>query len=182
MSAVPGVKTLTADVQTVSGDECDVIKLFVPYWTRNRETGRSASIGVRKTSEWLLEGDPLILDFRTPPYESYVAVDYYLLDGSVIHLPPGLKGGRAPANHAATIGSQGEWVVAKPLGSELIVLLTTPAPLFDAARSQFESKADYLRAVEERLDQIKSQYGPERIAADFVQITTRPRAPAAARR
>jgi hypothetical protein len=55
----------------------------------------------------------------------------------------------------------------------MIVLLTTPAPLFDAARPDSEPRADYLAAVDQRLKQMAAKYGAGRIAVDFVQITTR---------
>jgi hypothetical protein len=85
------------------------------------------------------------------------------------------KDNQAPPNYSATIGSMGNWVISKPFGTELIVLLVTPAPLFDRVRPQYEARSVYLGAVEERLGQMATKYGPEHIAADFVQITTKAR-------
>ena len=50
-------------------------------------------------------------------------------------------------------------MVAKPFGSELIVLLITPAPLFDSLRPDSEPQGDYLRAVEKQLTQLAGKYG-----------------------
>lgn len=176
LSAVPGVNTLNLDVQQVSDNECGVINTFAPYWARNRQAGRAASIHARQSNAELTEGDPLIVDITTPGYDSYVYVDYYVLDGNVAHLVPNMraKANQAPPNYAAAIGSLGNWVIAKPFGTELIVLLTTPIALFDGIRPEYESRPDYLRAVEKQLGQMASKYGPERIAVDFVQITTKP--------
>ena len=175
LSAAPGVNTLNLDVQQVSDNECGVINTFAPYWTRNRQAGRTASIHTRQSNAELTEGDPLIVDITTPGYDSYVYVDYYVLDGNVAHLVPNMraKANQAPPNYAATIGSLGNWVIAKPFGTELIVLLTTPVALFDGIRPEYESRSDYLRAVEKQLGQMTSKYGSERIAVDFVQITTK---------
>jgi eukaryotic-like serine/threonine-protein kinase len=55
----------------------------------------------------------------------------------------------------------------------MIVLVITPAPLFDSLRPDAEPRAAYLAAVNERLKRIAEKHGPARIAVDFAQITTR---------
>jgi len=61
-------------------------------------------------------------------------------------------------------------------GQELVVLLITPAPLFDTPRPESESRTDYLRALDTRLKQLASKYGQDHIVADFAQITSKARA------
>jgi serine/threonine protein kinase len=179
LDAIPGMQTLNFDVQQVNDAECSVINAFAPYWTRNRQAGVAATIRTRAVNAEMMEGDPVIVDITTPGYDSYVHVDYYALDGNVAHLAPTqqVKNNQAPANYAATIGGLGNWVISKPFGKELIVLLTTPVPLFDAIRPPYESSADYLRAVEKQLGAIAAKHGKDRIAVDFVQITTKARKP-----
>ncbi len=177
LSAAAGVTRLKLEVRQVSDDYCGAITAFAPYWRNNRESGGVTTIRSKETNGELSEGDSLILDITTPSYESYVNIDYHILDGNVVHLVPSprAKANRAPANYSATVGSVGTWVVSKPFGSELIVLLITPAPLFDAIRPEHESRADYLQAVEKQLTQMAAKYGPERLSADFVQVTTKPK-------
>jgi hypothetical protein len=177
LGKVPGVKTLSTDIQQVGEDKCAVLKQFAPYWTANRQAGGAASIHTKNAELNLTEDDPLILDITTPGYNSYVNVDYYLVDGNVFHLLPNpdSKDNRAPPNYAGTLGSDGAWVISKPLGTELVVLVSTPAPLFDGVRPPFEPTSDYLRALDQRLRQLASKYGSEKIAVDLVQITTKAR-------
>lgn len=177
LGEIPGVQTVDLDVQQVSDEKCDVIKLFAPYWLSNRQAGAATAIRTQKPAAELLEGDALVLDLSTPGYESYVNVDYFSFDGSVVHLVPSprIKANQAPPNYAATIGGLGNWVVAPPFGTDLIVLLVTPAPLFDSMRPEAEPAADYLRAVEKQLGKMADKHGADKIAADFVQVTTRAR-------
>ncbi|HEY8101022.1 MAG TPA: serine/threonine-protein kinase [Burkholderiaceae bacterium] len=180
LGSAPGVGSVTTNVQQVDDKECDVIKTFAPYWIKNRQAEQGgASIHTKADNNELKEGDPLIVDITTPSYDSYVYVDYHVLDGHVAHLVPNqlAKANQAPPNYTATIGSLGNWVVSKPFGNELIVLLTTPTPLFDSIRPEVESRADYLQAVEKQLEQIKEKYGSVHIAVDIVQITTEARKP-----
>lgn len=179
LGAVPGVETLNLDVTEVGDEKCGVIELFAPYWLANLQSGSTASIHTKQRDAELTEGDSLILDLTTPAYESYVNVDYYSFDGSVVHMVPSprLQANQAPPNYAATIGGLGNWVVAKPFGTDLIVLVVTPVPLFSGLRPESESTVGYLRAVQKQLGQIAAKHGKEKIAVDFVQITTRARKP-----
>ncbi|CAE6741575.1 serine/threonine protein kinase [Paraburkholderia haematera] len=179
LAALPGVDTLTLQVEPLADDKCDMVKALAPYWTRNWQAGHVASLHVRTPGGQLSEGDPLVVDVTTPGYDSYVNLDYYQLDGSVVHMVPSprAKDNQAPLHYAATIGSAGDWIISKPFGSEMVVLLITPAQLFDKPRPESESRADYLRALDTRLAQIAGKYGQDHIVADFAPITTRPHAP-----
>jgi len=179
IAELPGVRAVNLNVQQVSEEKCAALKLLGPYWVQNQQAGTAASIQTKQPGAALTEGDYLVLDVRTPGFESYVHVDYYSFDGDVVHLVPSprVTGNQAPPNYAATIGSAGNWVVSKPFGTDLIALVVTPAPLFEGQRPESESAASYLRAVEKQLSQMASRYGREKIAVDFMQITTQARKP-----
>ncbi len=176
LSSLAGGQTANLDVRPVDAHNCEVVSAFAPYWRSNRaSSSHAASIRTRAPDAHLAEGNPLVIDITTPGYDSYVNVDYYVLNGSVVHLVPSSRerDNQAPPNYAATIGSMGEWVIGKPFGNEMIVLLVTPAPLFDGVRPPSEPRTAYLAAIDRQLKLFEAKYGEGRIAADFVQITTR---------
>jgi eukaryotic-like serine/threonine-protein kinase len=177
LNALSGVSTLNLDVTPLAADKCDVIQFFAPYWTRNWQAGHPAALQVKASDGQLVEGDPLVVSLTTPGYDSYVNIDYYQLDGSVVHMVPSARApdNQAPPNYAATVGGAGDWVIAKPFGTELVVLLITPAPLFNSPRAESEARADYLRALDARLAQIAGKYGAQRIMADVALINSRAR-------
>jgi predicted Ser/Thr protein kinase len=177
LAAMPGVAAVQLDVAQVGRDKCPVLSALGPYWAAYRQAGGGAAIrlaGAHGPDAQLTEGDSLMVDVTTPAVESYIAVDYYSLDGSVTHLLPNARArdNRAPPNYTATIGSLGEWGIGKPFGAELVVLMTTPAPLFDGVRPISEPAAGYLADVAGRLDKMRAK-GP--IAVEFLQIHTRAR-------
>jgi hypothetical protein len=177
LAAVPGVQTLNLDVQPLGDDKCDVIKLIGPYWSGRRSGQALTTIRTRAPGAQLTEGTPLIVDITTPPFDTYVYVDYYMADGKVVHMVPNqrAKANQAPASYQATVGSMGDWVVGKPFGTEMIVLLTTPTPLFDALRPELEPRQDYLHALERQLKPMAARHGEDHIGADVVQISTKAR-------
>lgn len=176
LGKVPGVKTLKLDAQPLTSDKCDVVRMVAPYWSGGRKAGEKSGAALRtRGGTQLAEGAPLVLDIHTPPHESYVYVDYFVVDGKVAHLVPSgrIQGNQAPASYTATVGDSGDWVISKPFGTELVVLLTTPVPLFTARRPEFETRQEYLRALEKPLAQMASKHGRDQISADVVQISTR---------
>ncbi|CAB3798512.1 serine/threonine protein kinase [Paraburkholderia fynbosensis] len=179
LAALPGADTLTLDVEPIAEDKCDTVNALAPYWVRNWQAGRIAALHVRPPGGQLSEGEALVVDVTTPGFDSYVNLDYFQLDGSVVHMVPSprAKDNQAPPHYAATIGSGGDWIISKPFGAEMVVLLITPVPLFDKPRPESESRADYLRALDTRLTQIGGKYGQDHLVADFASITTKPRAP-----
>ncbi|MFJ5383635.1 DUF4384 domain-containing protein, partial [Cupriavidus sp. CER94] len=176
LGRIAGVRTLKLDAQPLTSDKCDVVKLVAPYWSGSRKAGEPAGAVLRtRGGTQLTEGAPLVLDINTPPHDSYVYVDYFSADGKVAHLVPSgrIQGNQAPASYSATVGDSGDWVISKPFGTELVVLLTTPAPLFPARRPEFETRQEYLKALEKPLAQMASKHGREQVSADIVQIATR---------
>ncbi|GIZ53677.1 hypothetical protein NCCP691_36910 [Noviherbaspirillum aridicola] len=172
--AAAGVAEVRLQVQEIGEAKCGIVTLLAPYWKQNRQAGDPASIRTRPAGARLQEGDKLVLDLKTPGYESYVNVDYFSFDGSVVHLLPGprLRANQAPPNHEAALGTLGNWVIGAPFGTDLIVLLVTPSPLFDGMRKESEKGADYLAALERQLKQMKAGKGADRVRVDFLQITT----------
>ena len=173
LARIPGVDAVNLDVQSVADRECGMVELLAPFWARSRTSG--ASIRTRAPGGRMAEGEPLVLDLATPAYDSWVHVDYYVLDGGVVHLLPSVRArdNQAPPSYRATIGGLGNWVISRPFGSEMIVLTTTPEPLFSGLRAENENARDYLRSLKKQLQQMTAKYGVERVAVDFVQITTR---------
>ncbi|HYD96154.1 MAG TPA: protein kinase [Noviherbaspirillum sp.] len=175
LASLPGAKSVNLDVQQISDEKCAVVNMLAPYWARNKTAGGNATLRPKQGRAEFAEGESLVLDVSTPAYDSFVNVDYYAFDGSVLHMLPSprAKANQAPPNYSATIGSMGNWVVAPPFGTDLAVLLITPAPLFDGLRPEHETAANYLQAVERQLKQIAAKYGKEKILVDFLQITTK---------
>lgn len=175
--ALQGAKQIQTNLVQVEPVNCKVIDLFGPYWVHNISTASGTSIQTREKNNQFTEGEPLVVEITTPAYETFVNVDYYSLDGGVVHMIPGPRAinNQAPASYKAIIGDLGEWVVSAPFGKELVTILLTPRPLFNKVRNEYESQDDYLAAVRQQLELIADSSGKDKITADFVIIETKPK-------
>jgi len=175
---LPGATRLSSDLKQVVETKCPIVELYAPYWMGGSGAGHnSLTIQGKGEANELIEGEPLVVEIKTPAYESYVNVDYYSLDGGVVHMIPGprARDNQAPPNYAATIGDLGEWTVSEPFGEEMIAVLMTPEPLFDQLRDEYENKTEYLAAVQQQLERIAKKSGKDKITAEFVLINTKPK-------
>jgi predicted Ser/Thr protein kinase len=177
LAALPGAQSVRLDVETVDDGECPVLAALGPWWKRSRQAGNAASVRIRAAAGALTEGDRLVLDITTPPWESHVYIDYYELDGSVLHMVPSPRApqNQAPAGYAATVGHAGGWVISSPFGNEMIVLVAVPGQLFPGMRAEHETAADYLAALQKQLAQAAARYGQDKVAVDFVGLKTKAR-------
>jgi predicted Ser/Thr protein kinase len=183
LAALPGVSRVELALHDIDDAKCPLMRVLGRYWGASRAAGASLRLnpGSGRGGN-LAAGDTLMVDVSTPAYQSYVSVDYFVLDGNVVHLLPNAaaRENLAPPSYTATIGSLGNWVIGPPFGAEMLVLVTTSVPLFDGVRPNgvrpdAEPGPTYLRALDERLAAIAGAHGPGAVAVDFLQITTHAR-------
>ncbi|WP_413673152.1 protein kinase [Massilia cellulosiltytica] len=176
LAALPGVTRVELTLHDVDDAKCPLMRVLGRYWVASRTAGVSLRLnpGSGRGGN-LAAGDTLMVDVATPDYQSYVSVDYFVLDGNVVHLLPNAaaRENLAPPRYTATIGSLGNWVIGPPFGTDMLVLVTTSVPLFEGLRPDAEPGPAYLRALDERLAAIARAHGA--IGVDFLQITTHAR-------
>lgn len=103
------------------------------------------------------EGDFITITLKAPEYDGYVYLDYYQIDGNVVHVLPDPETGEAKISLGTqiTVGTPESGVtyeVFPPFGRELLVLYASPEPLFDQARNEFEDGIYYLKILRQRLE------------------------------
>ena len=63
------------------------------------------------------------------------------------------------------------WQVDEPYGTDMIIALASPAPLFATPRPQFEPASDYLPALQGAIEAAERQHAPLAAAALLVLTT-----------
>ncbi|MGH6919147.1 MAG: hypothetical protein ACREJ0_15750, partial [Geminicoccaceae bacterium] len=123
----------------------------------------------------LVEGSGLGLDIGLPSYDAYLAVSYFLRDGTVHHVLSG-SNRRWPANAREFVGASG--LGADQSGSvEMVVAVASDVPLFTSPRPPSEAADSYLADLRRRLAAMAGGPSPARIAASLVVLTPAPSAP-----
>jgi len=180
LGKITGITEVKNEIQELPHIYCQTLELYAPYWKANRDAGFGTAIATPNTGNVFVEGERLVVDIGTPTYQSWLYVDYFAKDGSVVHMmpSPGEVFNQGDARDSFQLGEAGDiglWEVAPPFGTEMIVVLATSTPVFEGARGELEQGNDYRAALRKRLKALESQSRRAKISADFVVIKTKPR-------
>lgn len=144
------------DVAVAAPGLCAPLALLAPAFAANAALAEPLRIGVSGGS-LLHGGEPLILDLTAPAAPVQLRVDYFMADGSVVHLLPNPSEPGEPLDAGATrrLGERAaggrSWSVGPPFGRELVLTIATPSPLFASPRPEVEPAAVYLADLKRAL-------------------------------
>ncbi|MET3497985.1 DotU family type IV/VI secretion system protein [Variovorax boronicumulans] len=173
VSALPGVVSPRFDIGLRVWPHCEVFAILKPYQARNQEKKHGLDVNAPSArNRQLREGDNVRVQVVAPRHDSYIWVDYYTVDGSVMHLNAGQAPLRLQAGQTLELGRDipSSWLVSPPFGSVLITVLSAPVPFTETSdRPPFELASAYLLRLREVLAASKNS---ERLIADFVFLET----------
>ena len=98
------------------------------------------------------QGEALVLDLAAPDYDAYVYVDFFVADGTVIHLVPNttVPLRLRPAKTTMRVGAPDaaepflNITIGPPYGQEIAAAFAASAPLYDGLRPLSEPAGPYL--------------------------------------
>lgn len=153
------------------GDQmfCEVLDLTDPYRRANQELDLGLALDALEGDNPLLEGSGLGLDISLPNYESYLAVSYFMKDGTVRHVLSGSYR-RWPANAREFISDAGLGADDRQ-SVEMVVALASDVPVFPSPRPGSETAELYLGDLRERLSEVSNGDAPAQIAASLIVVT-----------
>lgn len=171
--AMPGVKAPRFDVGLRVWPHCEVFSILKPYQARNHEKAYGLDVSAPSARDGKLrEGDNVRVQIVAPRHDSYIWVDYYTADGSVMHLNTGQAPTQLRAGQTLELGRDipSSWLVSPPFGNVLITVLSAPMPFSETSdRPPYELASDYLLRLREVLAASKNG---DRLIADFVFLET----------
>jgi hypothetical protein len=172
--------SVTTDIDIVGRPFCAALEVLGPAIAANEQRSLGARIRPGNDTGVYFEGEPLVLDLTAPSFQSHVYVDYFQLDGKVVHMLPNDKEtvtARTAGQHFL-IGDpnsgQRAWPIYPPFGREMVTVLAAAQPLFSTPRPEIEESSAYLQALGEAL---KGQ-AADQVAAATLDVTSEPKAEA----
>jgi len=120
--------------------------------------------------------EKLVVEAEAPAlYDGYLYVDFIQHDGTVLHMLPGADrtDNAVKAGERVRIGDgPQEYTVAPPYGTEMLVVIASPTPLFAKARPQVEQANDYLGALRQALDAVGQATSGSQVVSNYYFIKT----------
>jgi serine/threonine protein kinase len=173
MDSIPEASNVMYEVNTLVWPYCEVASILSQYKQKEPLKGNGMQLDTKSRSYQLIEGNNLVVELAAPDFASYLYVDYYRSDGSVVHLYPDVKKNMKkipPATHLTLGETHSPWVVQKPFGQNQIVLMASNVPLIDKKRPLREPAQDYLSILHKKVIVNETP-----VAVKYLMVTTNPR-------
>jgi serine/threonine protein kinase len=124
----------------------------------------AASLALLPASGEAHIGEPLTVDIRGPSFDGYIYVDYFDVEGEVLHLFPNNqdKINFEPARAHVILGRSPFarcWILGGSTGEQLITLIASSEPLFLDQRAEVENARVYLPTLAQAVDKLPEGAG-----------------------
>jgi type IV/VI secretion system ImpK/VasF family protein len=183
---IEGVAEVFSNLKVVERAEfCRVLETIAPFTSPAAAAAPDASHN-RAIEERSIEDEDrrvLLVDVKAVGSPTYAYVDYYTLDGYVVHMLPNplMPTNRMAISEAIRIGEPGpgkrHYLVQEPFGEELLIVIATTVPLFAQPRQEIERADAYLVALQAALDGAVRDGRKDSIRSRYDFIRTSPHPP-----
>src|SRR5262249_11640023 len=122
----------------------------------------------------LVAESPFVIEVESPSDPSYLHVTYIQADGKAVHLvqTETLSLASIPARTKQVLGAGAnggpKFTVSAPFGEEIVIAISSKAPLFAEKRPTVETEREFLTALRAAVAAQPDPSSPQRVfAADF---------------
>ena len=167
---------MTRDVRVYDWPLCEALEIVAPFRDGGLAGAGDPALRLVDHGVDYRAGERLIVEVAASAAAGgYLYVDYFQHDGQVRHLLPTAGGpdNRLGPGEAIVLGDSGEsYQISAPFGTEMIMVLQSPVPLFGTAREDEDRAQDYLQTLRKALNGLVARgRGPE-LAVSYQAITT----------
>lgn len=155
---------------------CEAAEILHGFTLLNSGVGSGPSVRPFNHGQIYRQGENMEIEATAPgDTASFIYVDFVQQDGSVVHLLPT---GDDPENQfgagARLVLGQGaqRYRVEPPFGTEMMMILSSPVPLFTQARPQVEPAQEYLGALRAALNEARNAGHGGSLRSDFTFLVT----------
>ncbi|HYM03857.1 MAG TPA: serine/threonine-protein kinase [Stellaceae bacterium] len=173
IGTVPGLRHVDTNIAVYGWPHCELVKLLGDSGTL--AGGAPPRLEFNNPKLDYRSGDKLIVRAtESPGFDGYLYVDYFDNDGNVVHLLPNPRqtGNATKARQVVTLGADGNYEISEPFGPNLVVAISSPVRLFEAARPEAEKAQAYLPALARSLESAGAKSNGRHATSAFSFINT----------
>jgi uncharacterized protein YneF (UPF0154 family) len=159
---------VTGNVQILPSPQCDVLAMVQDIGLPQSQGQKRDPLRVGATTQISTfeyrEGERVIVRMMSPEFAAYVYVDFFDVNGQVLHLRPNKWEAVElhPPNSPLAIGgdrggrSAVRLIVQPPFGQELVVAYASSLPLYEGLREPIEPAGPYLAWLRTRIAEVRA--------------------------
>jgi len=170
------VAAIANQAKVAGWPSCEVLDILQRKASVPADQGALPVVGPFRHGPDYSAGEKLVVEAEaTSLYDGYLYVDFIQHDGTVLHMLSGPDGAgkMVKAGERVLLGTGArEFTIAPPYGTEMLVVVSSPVPLFDKDRPQVEKAKEYLGQLKQALDAAEKKVGAGKVASNYHFITT----------
>ena len=167
---------VSRDVKVYGWPNCEVLEIFAPFVGGGLAGAGAPSLRLSDHGLDYAAGESLVVEAAASSRSGgYLYVDYFLHNGQVRHMLPTHNGpaNRLEPGEGVILGESGlNHMISPPFGTELVVVLQSPLPLFGTARADVERAQDYLKTLRKALSGLVARGRGDEVFVAYVAITS----------
>lgn len=171
LAAFEKVAAIANQARVAGWPSCEVLDILQHKASLPADRAALPAVGPFQHGSAYVADEKLVIEAEaTSLYDGYLYVDFIQHDGTVLHMLPGEA---VKAGERVLLGNgPQEFTVAPPFGTEMLVVVSSPVPLFDKDRPQVEKAKAYLGQLKQALDAAEKKAGPDKVVSNYSFITT----------
>ena len=171
------LERVAQEVQVYGWPICQALEILATQTVMKADGARAPLVRPFNHGPVYVGGESLIVEARgTDLYEGYLYIDYVQNDGNVLHMLPFEQ---MPENAVARgqqllLGAGDvQYTLAAPYGTEMLIVVASPVPLFEAMRTEIEPAESYFEDLAEALEDLAAQGYGDQLLSSYSILTTK---------
>lgn len=171
-----GVGTIENKAMVLGRPFCQSLEILQAKAVAGLDPRTLPAVGPHNHGAFYRENESLVVEATaTTLFSSYLYIDMVQKDGTVVHMRPVAlaQKSKVKAGERVLVGLEGQrFTVAPPFGTDMLVVISSPEPLFDTARPQVEKAADYFSALSDAMAKAESRDGGRPVVSNHFFLKT----------
>ncbi len=151
VTTLSGLGTIENKTMVLGRPFCQPLEILQAKAAAGLDPRVLPTVGPHNHGAFYRENESLVVEATaTTLFSGYLYIDMVQKDGTVVHMRPVAlaQKSKVKAGERVLVGLEGQkFTVAPPFGTDMLLVMSSPEPLFDAARPQVENAAEYFSAL-----------------------------------
>ncbi len=168
---------VTEDVLVNGWPICEVLEILGSSTAMSAGTQNAPVVRPFNHGSVYVGGESLIVEAQgTGLYDAYLYIDFVQNDGNVLHMLPF---DRRPDNKVGPgerilLGADDvQYALAAPYGTEMLMIIASPVPLFEVLRAEVEPAQSYFKDLGRALERLTAEGHGSKILSAYHILTTK---------
>lgn len=176
LAKLGNVEEMTRYLRVYDWPICEALEVVAPYGGVLGSGSIGPSLRLDNHGLSYKAGERLVVEVAAGAADGgYLYVDYFQHDGQVRHMLPtrDLLNNRLQPGQSVVLGDGGQsYIISPPFGTELVMVVQSPLPIFGPARPELERAQDYLNSLRQALNGLVARGRGDDIAIAYKAITS----------